>query len=217
MTTSRATAPTRRQQGPAGAGTPSSYFDAVYAHGDDPWHYRDRWFEARKRALLMAMLDRPRFASAFEPGCANGELTAALVPRCGHLIAADRHARAVEAARRRIGKVPHAEVRQMAVPAQWPEGRFDLVVVSEFAYYLNEDEVGALGRRIRASMRRDGLLLACHWLHPFAERACDSETVHRVLGRESGLRACCSYREPDFLVQTWTADGLCASQREAGQ
>ncbi|MGY8524637.1 SAM-dependent methyltransferase [Paracidovorax citrulli] len=215
MPDSNAAAPMDRGEAPDG-GTPSGYFDAVYAHGDDPWHYRDRWFEARKRDLLMAMLDRPRFACAFEPGCANGELTAALAPRCDRLIAADRHPAAVAAAQRRVGHARHAEVLQLAVPAQWPQGRFDLVVISEFAYYLNEDTVAALGRRIHASMRPDGLLLACHWLHPFDERACDSETVHRVLARESGLHACASYREPDFLVQTWTADGLCASRREAG-
>ncbi len=57
------------------------YFGAIY-RDDDPFGYRERWYEARKRDLLLASLPRARFAHAWELGCSNGELTAALAPRC---------------------------------------------------------------------------------------------------------------------------------------
>lgn len=193
--------------------TPDAYFDAVYARTDDPWHYRSRWFEARKRALLVAMLDRPRFRSAFEPGCANGELTALLAPRCDRLLAADRHPRAIEAATRRNADAPQVEVASIKVPWEWPQRSFDLVVVSEFAYYLAAEQVAWLAQRIRTSMDGDGLLVACHWLHPFDERACATAEVHRLLQAETGFQPIAEYREDDYCIQAWSADGRGPGQR----
>lgn len=193
--------------------TPDAYFDSLYARTDDPWHYRDHWFEARKRAVLAAMLDRPRYRSAFEPGCANGEFTAVLAPRCERLLAADRHSRAVAAAARRNAGQAHVTVQAMKVPAQWPPGRFDLIVISEFAYYLSADQVRQLGQRIRESMEPDGMLLACHWLHPFDERACETREVHRLLAKTTGFHVIAEYREADYLAQAWTVDGKSPTQR----
>ena len=42
---------------------------------------------------------RERYASAFEPGCSIGVLTAQLAPRCDRLLACDVAAAAVESAR----------------------------------------------------------------------------------------------------------------------
>ena len=55
-----------------------AYFDRLYADADDPWGLGTRFYEQRKRSLLLASLPRPRFDSAFEPGCATGLLTAEL-------------------------------------------------------------------------------------------------------------------------------------------
>jgi hypothetical protein len=35
------------------------YFDALYAASDDPYASRQRWYEARKRAVLLAALPQP--------------------------------------------------------------------------------------------------------------------------------------------------------------
>ncbi|MFX6759272.1 methyltransferase, partial [Acinetobacter baumannii] len=94
----------------------------------------------------------PRYRSAFEPGCANGEMTAALAPRCDALLAADRHPRAVEAAAARAAhdqNAAHVRVETIQVPAEWPQQRFDLVVLSEFCYYLAPDQVAVLARNVR--------------------------------------------------------------------
>lgn len=60
----------------------AGYFDELYKSSDDPWHLRDGWYERRKRSLTLALLPRPRYRNAFEPGCANGELAAGLATRC---------------------------------------------------------------------------------------------------------------------------------------
>ncbi|MDF9770111.1 hypothetical protein OKW09_002396 [Pseudomonas rhodesiae] len=43
------------------------YFDQLFAENDDPWAFRQRWYERRKRALTLALLTKPRYASIFEP------------------------------------------------------------------------------------------------------------------------------------------------------
>ena len=78
------------------------YFEDLYARHADPWGFADRWYEQRKRALLLASLPRPRFARAFEPGCSIGVLTAELAPRCDALLATDVAEGALSAARERL-------------------------------------------------------------------------------------------------------------------
>ena len=67
----------------------------MYAGAEDPWGFRSRWYEQRKRDVTLAALTRPRYRRAFEPGCSIGVLTAALAERCDEVVAAD-----VDAARR---------------------------------------------------------------------------------------------------------------------
>ena len=38
------------------------YFAELFAASDDPWAFRSRWYEKRKRDLVMAALPREGFA-----------------------------------------------------------------------------------------------------------------------------------------------------------
>src|ERR1700712_2065045 len=73
-----------------------AYFDAMFQASADPWKYKERWYEERKRALTLACLPQRRYASGYEPGCANGELSAALAGRCDRLLISDGTAAAAE-------------------------------------------------------------------------------------------------------------------------
>src|SRR5690606_41113548 len=74
---------------PAFRGVPAmsaaAQLDQVWQTSDDPFGYRTRWYEQRKRDLLLAVLPWPGFGRGWEIGCANGELTHALAGRCGSL------------------------------------------------------------------------------------------------------------------------------------
>ena len=50
----------------------SRYFEGLFARDQDPWAFRQRWYEQRKRAITLASLPRRHYRSIFEPGCANG-------------------------------------------------------------------------------------------------------------------------------------------------
>ena len=117
----------------------------MYAGAEDPWGFRSRWYEQRKRDVTLAALTRPRYRRAFEPGCSIGVLTAAL---------ADALRRGASPPTSTTGRVapPGEALRQHGPRAgrapggaatQWPDGMFDLVVLSEVGYYL---EPAALDR-----------------------------------------------------------------------
>jgi SAM-dependent methyltransferase len=185
----------------------SRYFDQMYADGPDPWDFGGRWYEERKRAITMASLPRPRFRRTFEPGCSIGLLTAELAARSASLVASDVSMSAVESARHRLGDQPGARVEQLRVPEQWPDGDFDLVVVSEIAYYCSESAAAQIGESVDRSLTADGVLVLCHWLHPVDDYPLSGATAQRIVRETSGLEPLVRHQEPDFLLEVMTRPG----------
>ncbi|WP_175107314.1 SAM-dependent methyltransferase [Pararobbsia alpina] len=157
------------------------HFDALFAASDDPWRFRSCWYEQRKRVLTLAMLTHSRYRRAFEPGCANGELSAELALRCDSLLSWDLSERAVALARHRLTAHGHVTVEQGVVPDEWPSGRFDLIVVSEMAYYLSPADQEVLARRAADSLEYRGILLACHWRRPLEDGTTQGAPLHAAL------------------------------------
>ena len=143
---------------------PGDYFAGMYASDPDPWRFATSDYERDKYAATLACLPRARYRAAFEPACAIGVFTRALSERCDRLLASDLVPAAVEAARERCADRPSVEIRQGAVPADWPEGRFDLIVLSEFLYFLVLSDLTALVGRVGAAIEPGGDVVLVHWL-----------------------------------------------------
>ncbi|MGW0966537.1 SAM-dependent methyltransferase [Streptomyces sp. NPDC002516] len=180
--------------------TPASYFDDQYARTADPWHLGERWYDRRKYVLTVAALPRRHYRRVFEPGCSIGVLTELLAARCDHLLSTDRVASAVEAAARRTTGMGHVMVRRMTVPDQWPEGTFDLVVLSELLYYFDAGSRARLLRRSVESLSEVGHLVAVHWNHPVAEHTCTGRDIARDVDALTGLSRVARYDDPDFTL-----------------
>ena len=191
------------------------HFEALYAASDDPWQVRERWYEQRKRALLLACLGKPHYRSAFEPGCGNGEMTAALAPRCDRLLACDGAASALTAARRRLGAdAAHIRIEQRSLPAGWPAGeRFDLIVMSELGYYFDGAALDAILAMAHAHLDADGELVLCHWRHDFDDRVMPTADLHARAAALPGLVRTVQHEERDFLLEAWR---MTPATREAG-
>lgn len=190
---------------------PPAYFDRMYAESEDPWGFRTRWYEQRKYGLTLAALPEPRFAAALEVGCSIGVLTAQLAERCDSLVAVDASARALTEAR---GRAPGVDFRQGSVPADWPAGTYDLVVLSEVAYYLDPDDLSALLELVAADLAPDGFVLACHWRHPVADYPQSGDAVHEAMS-DRWPRAS-RVEDPDFLLDVFHPAGPTSVARRTG-
>jgi SAM-dependent methyltransferase len=178
----------------------ADYFDELYARRDDPWRLAERWYERRKRALTLAMLPRERFASALEIGCSIGTLTAELAPRCDRILATDIAPRAVELARERAAGHPQVTLEVMDTPDEWPPGAFDLVMLSEVGYYLDEPALETLFEKSVASLADRGVIVACHWRHPVDDYPLRGDRVHEILDGMPGLERLARYRDDDLVL-----------------
>ncbi|TNC15762.1 methyltransferase domain-containing protein [Methylobacterium terricola] len=142
---------------------PPDYFDARYAVDPDPWNFAASPYERDKYAATLDALTRPRYAAALEIGCSIGVLTASLGPRCDALLALDVAEAALAQARARCHDLPGVRFMRAQVPGAWPEGRFDLILLSEVVYYLDAGDVAGLAARIRASLLPSGDVVLVHW------------------------------------------------------
>lgn len=183
----------------------ASYFDGMYAVSPDPWGFTSRWYEARKYAITLAMLPKAHYQDAFEPGCSIGVLSDLLAPRCGSLLCCDIAPAAVKAAAERTAGHGHVEVQRRTLPADWPEGKFDLIVLSEILYYFAGSDLGEVLDLAVAALRPGATLLAVHWRHPVAEYPRSGDDVHAALAARPELARLAQHTEPDFVAEAYLA------------
>jgi SAM-dependent methyltransferase len=186
------------------AATPSSYFAEMWATGPDPWDHGGRFYEHRKYALTAAMLRSATYESVFEPGCATGLLTALVAPRAERYLATDRHPRAVDVTRERVVGIDGVRVEVGEIPRDWPDDRFDAVVLSEVLYYLEPDGVQAALDRAAESTRAGAELVAVHYRAFVAEHALLGDEVHALIGDHAAWQCEATHLEELFVLETFT-------------
>lgn len=199
----------------AGADDRLAYFESLYGGSDDPYGLRTRWYEERKRALLLAALPHRRYARVYEPGCGAGELTVALAARCDRVLASDFSPQARASAQARTAALPNVRIAAHALPQDFPhaEGPFDLVVVSELGYFLTDDAMQTLARCCADALSADGVLVACNWRPDFEARVLSTDAVHRAFAA-TGLARTVAHTEGDFVLDVWCRDARSVAQRE---
>lgn len=171
--------------------------DRLHADVVDPWGVEHRFYERRKRDLVLAALPRKRFARALEIGCSTGALAADLAPRVDRLVAVDSSEHAVRRARERLAQQSHVEVVEGDVLETWPAETLDLVVLSEVAYFLSPRALDALADRLAASLRPEGVVVLCHWRHPVKGWPLDGPAAHERLCRRMLPPVVATYRDRD--------------------
>ncbi len=199
------------------APAPSNLFEPLFARGPDPWHFEDSWYEERKATLLLSSLPHARYGAVFEPGCAGGFLSERLARRCDRLLAWDGARQAVQYAAQRLKACAHAQVEHGWVPQRWPEGRFDLVVLSELLYYLPQADIEHVARCCGNTLLASGpeaTIVACHWLHPFDNFPLGGARAHEILHEHLQIPRVAQWRDADFCLDIWSASTLGVAQRE---
>lgn len=143
----------------------ADYFRDLYAKGDgDPWQFATSEYEQRKYEATVSALSRARYGSALEIGCSIGVLTRLLAVRCETLVSTEPIERALDQARARCADLGNVNFLQGQAPAEWPDGSFDLIVLSEVVYYLTREQVAALASEVERTLAPDGQVLLVHWV-----------------------------------------------------
>jgi LmbE family N-acetylglucosaminyl deacetylase len=189
-------------------------FDEVHRTSRDHWSSDASWYEQRKRNLTVATLPESEYASALEVGCSTGSLGKELATRCRKLLCVDASSEAISAAENRLGDLPWVRIAQMTVPKEWPEGHFDLIVLSEIGYYLAPGELQSVLAKVEQSLAPGGTLVLCHWRHPITGWALDGDSVHAQARTQLPWPSTALYREKDFVLEAFTADRSSAGGQE---
>ncbi|MCP3803327.1 bifunctional PIG-L family deacetylase/class I SAM-dependent methyltransferase [Allokutzneria sp. A3M-2-11 16] len=179
---------------------PVERFAELYAGDADPWSGATRWYERRKRALLMASLPSERYGTVVEPACGTGLLTAELAQRCDRLFAFDVVPDAVAAARKRLTGADNVHLEQASLPDGFPSAPCDLVVLSEILYYLDDRDLDSVLDRVVAALRPGGEVAAVHWRPWAPEAPRDGAAAHRRLIARPELETLVDHVDDEFLL-----------------
>ncbi|WP_375385725.1 PIG-L family deacetylase [uncultured Microbacterium sp.] len=205
----------------AGESMPADWFDDFYRRNEDPWGFETRWYEERKRSILLAALPHRDLGHVLEIGCATGLITRELARRARRVVAVDGAQAALDVARDRVaGRSAddrRAEVTFVHghVPGDWPAGRYDTIVLSEVGYYLDPDDLSEAIRLMARDLADDGCLVACHWRHPVSEYPQTGDAVHAALRATPGWEATVTHEERDFILEVFSpAPARSVAQRE---
>lgn len=142
------------------------YFERLYREKGDPWAFATSAYERDKYRHSIEALPRARYANALEIGCAIGVLTQDLAARCGSLLAIDVSPTALADARRRCADLANVTFARLRMPHDPLPGRFDLIVLSEVAYYWDAADLERAAAALKNALEPDGDLLLVHYTGP---------------------------------------------------
>ncbi|MDT5095530.1 MAG: hypothetical protein QOH60_4893 [Mycobacterium sp.] len=196
---------------------PDSFFDTMYEDSTDPWQLAERWYDRRKYAITMAMLPAARYRHAFEPGCSVGVLTEHLTARCDQVTATDVAEAALKAADdrlRRCGLRDAVTLSRSSIDLPWPQGDFDLVVLSEVGYYLTASALREVLDRECPRLAPGATVVAAHWRHHVAEYPLSGDEANEIVAGTAGLFRLASYRDDDMAIDVFdTASPMSVAAR----
>jgi hypothetical protein len=186
---------------------PDEYFADMYAEASDPWRLSERWYEQRKYALTVAMLPQSRYRHAFEPGCSVGVLTEHLSGRCDHVTATDVAAAALEATRARLEaseRLDRVTLLRRSLDSEWPDADFDLIVLSEVAYYLTGPTLREVLDRECRRLRAGTTIIAAHWRPRVEDYPLSGDEANALIAATDDLYQTAVYTDDDVVIASYS-------------
>lgn len=199
----------RRTEGAAGGfwsdatypeSLPPRYFDRIYARSQDPWEFETSAYEHQKYAATLDALPRERYENAVEVGCSIGVLTSLLAERAERLLGLDVSDRALERARERLVLESHVDFACMQVPHQLPDDSFDLIVLSEVAYYWTRADLEHAADELAARHQTGGHLVLVHLTELVRDYPQTGDEVHEYWTARPEWRCVQHVRHPRYRI-----------------
>jgi precorrin-6B methylase 2 len=183
----------------SGGSLSADYFQKKYSKNADPWRFTRSRYEAAKYATTIATLGTRRYRSGFEVGCSIGVLTEDIAARCDRLLAVDVVDAALAATKRRCKRYgERVDIRYMDAPKVLPDESFDLIVLSEVAYYWSID---GLDRMIEWSETHlvTGAVILVHWTGP-TDYPLTADQVHDHFRERTSFACYRDERHPFYRI-----------------
>jgi len=179
------------------------YFDGLYMAKDDPWDLATKWHDRRKYAVTVASLPRERYRRCYEPGASVGHLTRLLAERCDEVLATDAVESAVSQGREVVGDRPNVTFEQATLPAEMPDGAFDLIVIGDLLYYLSADDLAATVDGLIERLEPGGDLMSVHFRDRVNGGNYDGFNAHASIGERPGLDHVVHHEDEWFVLDVW--------------
>jgi 2-polyprenyl-3-methyl-5-hydroxy-6-metoxy-1,4-benzoquinol methylase len=184
------------------ASTSRNYFESMYESDPDPWNFATSSYEQRKYALTLAALPKEHFQNVFEPGCSIGVLTELFAPMSARLLATDIIPSALESAAIRLRPFENVVVERRSIPEEWPCEQFDLVVLSEIAYYFDAPTLGHIVDLAVNSTTPGSHIIAIHWRGE-TDYPLTGDDAHAVINENVRLSRVSHHVEEAFVLDLW--------------
>jgi SAM-dependent methyltransferase len=181
---------------------PSEYFEEKYKADIDPWRFKTSEYERDKYRATLGSLTKDRYPAGLEVGCSIGVLTKLLSPRCVSLLAVDSSPTAIVEAAQSISD-QNVTFRVANLPAEFPKGTFDLIVLSEVLYYFDKSGLERVAQSCIESISHGGEIVLCHWL---------GETDYPLTGVEAS-ELFAHHIKPAMLVRSILHDAIYRLER----
>jgi predicted TPR repeat methyltransferase len=136
------------------------FFDAR----DDPFGFDENPNEQIKFRKTLEACGEGNLGRVLEIGCAVGSFTELIAPRATDLLAIDVSEAAIQQATERMSGHPHVHLEARALPAEFPDGPFDLIIASDVLYYLTVDDLETCLTLIEQRLAPGGALVAVDYL-----------------------------------------------------
>ena len=164
-------------------------FDARFDCDADPWKtFSDRDEAAKRRAILRAMGPGP-WGRVLELGAGNGSNSAAIARRALRLDATEGTCAGTRLVASAIaGHDPRSRAIRLALPGRFPRVRYDLIVIAELLYYLDDRTFAATARDAAFALRPGGRLVLAHHRIDFHDFAQHAAHIHRRFLADTGER-----------------------------
>jgi SAM-dependent methyltransferase len=155
------------------------YWERLYG-SVDPFGFDRSPEESLKFERTLELCGNGRFGRALEIGCSEGAFTERLAPRCESLLAVDISGLAIERARERLHALEHVRLEVRALPVDFPDGPFDLIVASDVFYYWPIEDVVSIVPRIEQALAPGGTFVVLHYV-PRMGSLINGDEVHDAL------------------------------------
>jgi hypothetical protein len=102
----------------------------------------------------------------------------------------------------RLDAYPNVQVEVRTIPDEWPDEIFDLVVLSEVAYYFDVETLSRITELVVASTVVGAHVVGVHW-RGRTDYPLTGDGAHAVIDQQAKLALIVHHVEDDFVLDVW--------------